>query len=261
MKQLENDVACFYYNYNEEMRSSIIKLCDLTKSNPFSLKPFRNTNHSIKKLFTSKGFQLYPTVKKTTLFYDRATDCFFKILHPLNLKNKILFLFMDKSRAIYHLSERLYQRGVKVQRVTAYGLFTKGRRPCLAIKRAEGESLYDILIRGKKHVTMALYRKVIDEVVRLHSLGYWFGDAHLSHIFIKDAEISGLIDIDSMRKNFPYRLRNIAKDIAGLNHPELPLTKDEKKSLLGYYLDGVDIQNEEKFLRLIHHYTERRWKD
>ncbi len=168
---------------------------------------------------------------------------------------------MDKSRAIYHLSERLYQRGVKVQKVTAYGFFKKGRRSCLTIKRAEGESLYDILIRKKRNITIANYRKVIDEVARLHSLGYWFSDAHLSHIFMKDDEVSGIIDIDSMRKNMPYMLKNLAKDIAGLNHPELPLTKDEKNSLMRYYLDISDIHDEKKFLLLLQYFTERRWKE
>jgi hypothetical protein len=259
MKRLENEVACF--NYSEAMHSSISKLSDLIGNNPVILEPFRNISDNIKDLFSSKGFQLYPTVKKTTLFFDPAADCFFKILHPLNLKNRILFLFTDKARSIYNLSEQLWSKGVKIQRVTAYGLIRKCRRPFFAIKKAEGESLYDILIRGGKKISMPMYRTVIDEVGKLHVLGYWLGDAHLSHIFITDEGVSGFIDIDGIRRNSPFMLKNLTKDLAGLNHPDLPLTEDEKKSLLNYYLNTLGIKNEEKFLRLLKYYTERRWKD
>ncbi len=260
MKRLENETAVFNYS-GEVMHSSIEKLSALIRNSPAVLEPARNMNDNMKDLFSSAGFKLYPTVKKTTLFYDPDTDCFFKMLHPLSFKNRILFLFTDKAGAIYNLSEYLWSKGARVQRVTAYGLLKEGRRPFFAVKRAEGESLYDLMIRGGKKLPMDMLRKVLDETAKFHRLGYWLGDAHLSHIFITDEGVSGFIDIDSIRKNIPYMLKNPAKDIAGLNHPELPLTKDEKKSLLAYYLNIAGIKDENKFLKMLKYYTERRWKD
>ena len=128
------------------------------------------------------------------------------------------------------------------------------------MERVEGESLYDLLIREKKQLPMQTYLKVIEDIAKLHNLGYWLGDAHLSHIFIKDTEVSGFIDIDSIRKNRPYMLRHIAKDIAGVNHPKLPITKKEKNKLLNYYMQISEIKNENRFRQLVKYYTERRWK-
>ena len=259
MKRFENEVACF--NYSEEMHSSMSKLSGLIKSSPVILEPFRDINDNISSLLSSKGFELYPTVEKTTLFYDPATDCFFKILHPLRLKNMVLFYFADKAGAIYNHSEKLRSKGVRVQRVTAYGLLKQGRKPFFAIKKAYGKSLYDLMIRAGEKVPMEMLRKVMDEVAKLHRLGYWLGDSHLSHIFINEEGVSGLIDIDGIRKNIPFMLKNPAKDIAGLNHPGLPLTKDEKKSLLNEYLNMLGIREEKKFYHMLKRYTERRWKD
>jgi tRNA A-37 threonylcarbamoyl transferase component Bud32 len=261
MKCIENDAARLCYIESKELSDVIKKLCHLIKSNPFILKPFRDINEDTKRVLSAKGFHLYSTVEKTTLFYDPETDCFFKILHPLTLKNKLLYLFIHRTRAIYNLAEYLHSRGIKVQRVMVYGIFKKGRLPFFAIKRAEGKSLYDILIREKKTLPLDTYRRVIDEIVKLHSLGYWFGDAHLSHIFITDSGVSGIIDIDSIRKNHFFTMKNFAKDIAGFNHPELPLTEDKKNSLLSYYLKSMGINRENIFLRFLKYYSERRWKD
>jgi hypothetical protein len=261
MKRLENETTCFNYIPGEAMHSSIVKLQDLIKNNPAVLEPAGNMNDNIKNIFLSEGFQLYPTVKRTTLFFDPATNCFFKILHPLKLKNKLSFLFTHKSRKIYNLSELLCAQGIKIQQITAYGLLKKGKLPLYVMKKAEGKSLYDILIREGKRLPMNVYQEAVNETAKLHSAGYWFGDAHLSHIFIKGSAVSGIIDIDSIKKNRPYLVKNIAKDIAGLNHPELPLTDDEKKLLIKHYLDTVNLKNKKKFYQMIKHYTERRWKD
>jgi len=242
------------------MNSSIAKMCLMIKAHPSVLQPFRGMNSDISAIFSAKGFQLYPTVKKTTLFYDPATDCFFKILHPLNLKNRVLSCLTDRARAIYKISEQLSSKHIRLQKVVAYGMIKKGRLPFFVIKKAEGESLYDIMIRGGKTIAVTDCMKVIDEIAALHSLGFWLGDAHLSHIFMKDSEVSGIIDIDSIRKNIPFRIKNLAKDIAGINHPGVTLTPDEKKLLLDYYLKKAAIKNKKKFLELIDHYTERRWK-
>jgi len=245
------------------------KFCDVLKGCPLCLEPFRNINEEVKEEFSKEGFRLYATVKATTLVYDPETDCFLKILHPMTIKSRVLFYLTDRARSIYNISEHLLSQGTKVQPVAAYGFIKKGRRPFFAIKKVAGESLYDILIRGGKTPGMETYRNAISEVARIHGLGYWLGDAHLSHIFIKGTEVSGLIDIDGIRKNRPFMLKNLAKDIAGLNHPELPLTKDEKMSLLDHYLDAVEISKKtprrlrgvkKKFIQLIKHYTERRWK-
>jgi hypothetical protein len=209
----------------------------------------------------AEGFQIYPTVKKTTLLYDPASDCFLKVLHPLSLKHRVQFAVIARSKAIYDTTEYLCSKGVPLQRVEAYGTLTAGSRPLFGVKRADGESLYDIFIRQKQTMNMEHCRAVIGEISRVHSLGFWLGDAHLSHIFVKDGKVSGIIDIDSIRRNRPFMLKNSAKDLAGLNHPELPLSRDDKNSLLDYYLSISGVSRKDKFIRLLKYYTERRWKD
>lgn len=258
MKYFKNDVASFYYD--ETVLPSVINLCNLIKEYPFILKPFRGKDEKVEAILSSSGFILYPTVKKTTLFYESTTDSFFKILHPLTLKHKISFLFKDRTRALYILSEYLLSKGIKVPKIMAYGLFKKGRRPFWGAKRIDGKSLYDILIRESKILPGELYLKVVDEVARLHSHGYWFGDAHLSHIFVNDSGVSGFIDIDGIKKNTPFRLRNLAKDLAGFNYPQLPIKRDERRRLLKHYVEGVGIKNEDKFSQMVKYYSKRRWK-
>ncbi len=258
MKYFKNDVASF--NYNETVLPSVINLCNLIKVYPFILKPFRGMNEKVEATLSSSGFTLYPTVKKTTLFYESTTDCFFKILHPLTLKHKISFLFKDRTKAVYSLSEYLLSKGIKVPQIMAHGLL-KSSRFFFVMKRIEGKSLYDILLREKKTIPKEMYLKIVDKVAEVHSLGHWLGDAHLSHIFVNDSGVSGFIDIDSIKKNRPFRLKNLAKDLAGLNHPELLVTEDEKMKLLNYYINRIDIRKREIFLRLLKHYTERRWKE
>ena len=259
MKSIKNDAACFHYDGDEALEASLERLCRLVSGHPSVLEPVRDMSEHLKETLASEGFMLYGTVKKTTLFYDPGTDCFFKILHPLHLKDKVLFRFINRAAAVYALMEYLYSRGVSVQRVIAYGMFKTGRRPFFVVRKADGESLYDLLIRQRKTLTMAAYEKVMEVAAKLHALGYWFGDAHLSHIFITEKGVSGIIDIDSIRRNRPFMLKKPAKDLAGLNHPGLPLSEEEKRSLLTYYVRLTGLDNEKKILELIKYYTERRW--
>ncbi|OGW39861.1 MAG: hypothetical protein A2Y97_10315 [Nitrospirae bacterium RBG_13_39_12] len=258
MKYFKNDTASFYYN--ETVFASIKNICILIKDYPLVLEPFRGMNEKAQVMFSSESFQLYPTVSKTTLFYDSKTDCFFKILHPLTLKNSIFFFLIDRSRHIYSLSEYLRLKGIKVPVIEAYGKIGKEKKPFFVMKRVEGKSLYEILIRERKTLPLEIYLKVMDEVSKFHNLGYWFGDAHLSHIFVNDKEVSGFIDIDSIRKNKHFRAKNLAKDLAGLNYPELPVDKDDKMALFDYYMNKLNIEKKERFLRILKYYTERRWR-
>ena len=141
----------------------------------------------------------------------------------------------------------------------AYGLLKEGRRTFFVTKRVEGVRLYDTLIKERGSIPMSGYRKVLDEVAKFHALGYWLGDAHLAHIFFKDSEVTGFIDIDGIRRNWPYRLKNLAKDIAGLNHPELSIPEEEKKILLHYYMEKLNISRARQFRKLLKSYTARRW--
>jgi tRNA A-37 threonylcarbamoyl transferase component Bud32 len=297
MKYIENDIVNVYYTGGEAVNSSITKLCCLIKDYPLIFTPFKGDDEKAKSVITEKlgitafqitkqntdnssvcngywhpvfsertpifsieDFYLYPTVKKTTLFYDRKTDCFFKILQPLTFKDNIFSLFMNKARSIYNLSEELLSKGIKVPQVIAYGMLKKGRKAFFVMKRVEGNSLDNILIKKKRPLSYEIYLKVIEKLAKLHSLGYWHGDLRISHIFIKYPEISGIVDIDSIKKNVPFKFRNLAKDLAGLNNPEVPLTKNEKKALFNYYIIKLNIKNERNFLHLVRHYTERRWK-
>lgn len=261
MKYIENDAAVFYSDDSKLVQYFIAKLTDLAKNNPMVIEPCMDLSDEVKELLSQKGLQLYPTVKKTTLIYDPGTESYLKILHPLNMKSRLLFRLVDRAEAVCNIADRLIAEGIKAVDVIAYGHLKKRRLPFFVVRKVAGESLYDILIRGKRTLGMEIYLNVIAEVARIHRLGYWLGDAHLSHIFIKDAQVSGIIDIDSVRKNPLFLMKNYAKDIAGLNHPELPLTKDEKKAILNHYVKAAGIKNEKKFIQLLKHYTERRWKD
>ena len=261
MKYLDNDVARLHYNESRDIESSLQRLSVLFRKNPCLIEPFRGMNHEAGDLFSSEGFQLYSTVKKTTLFYDPESHCFFKVIHPLKIKHRILFSITDRAGAVYHTSEYLFLKGVHIQRLEVYGLLKKGSRPILGMKKAAGESLYETLILKGNSIHMAECRTVIDEIVRLHSLGYWFGDAHLSHFFMADGRVTGIIDIEGIRKHRPFTLKNRARDIAGLNHPDLPFTKDEMRALLDYYVTAAGITRKEQFKKYVYYYTERRWKE
>jgi len=259
MKYYVNNITSYYCE--EDLRTFVLKFSQLTKEHPFILQHVRGIDEKAKEMFSKEGFQIYPTVEKTTLLYHKGADCFIKILHPLKLKNRIYYSLFSRAEQIYSLSETLIAQRVKVPRIQAFGTFRKKRMPFFVMERIEGKSLYDLLIREKKQLPMQIYSKAIEEIAKLHNLGYWLGDAHLSHIFIKNTDVSGFIDIDSIRENRTYMLRHIAKDIAGLNHPKLPIAKKEKNDLLNYYLQISGIKDEIRFRRLVKYYTERRWKE
>jgi hypothetical protein len=260
MKYISNDVVSSYCD--EALVPSVINLCALIREYPFLLRPFRRMNEEVRDILSTAGFQLYPTVKKTTLFYEQATDSFLKIIHPLTIKHRIFSIFTNKARSIYRLSLDLRAQGIKVPGVRAYGIFKRVKKPFLAMKRIEGKSILDILRNEKRHVRTDLYLKVMEEVARFHSVGYWFGDAQLAHIFVDDSGVSGFIDMDSIRKNRLFRPKNLAKDLAGIFHPELLrlITEEEKMVMINCYMSKIDIKNKEKFLQLFSYYSARRWK-
>jgi len=258
MKRIKNDTGVFYCE--EDILPSVIKVCDMVKKHPSVLEPFRGARDDVKEILASFGFMFYPTVKKTTIFYEEATDCFFKVLHLLHLKEKALYFFIDRGRSIYNLSEYLSSNGILVPRVVAYGTFKKGRKPFWVMKRIPGVSLYDILIMEGKTVKRELLFRVIDKIVEIHRHNYWLGDAHLGHIFLDKEDVPGFIDIDGLRKNRHFILRNLAKDLACLNHPRIPLNKDEKMQLLDYYMDIIGIRNKDRFISMVKYFSKRRWK-
>jgi hypothetical protein len=261
MKCLNSDVVTCYCKDSSILYASIERLAGLFRRDPSLLEPFRGVSSETEDHFKVAGFQIYPTVKKTTLLYDPASDYFFKILHPLHLKHRVQFAVRHRARSIYNTAEYLYSKGVPLQRVEVFGTLKPGSRPFFGVRRAEGESLYDIFIRQKQTINIDHCRTVLGEIARIHSLGFWLGDAHLSHVFVKNGRVSGIIDIDSIRRNRPFLMKNAAKDLAGLNHPGLPLTRDDKNMLLEHYLTLSTVKRKGKFVRLLKYYTERRWKD
>lgn len=253
-----NDTASFHSN--EIVLGYVEKFIDTVRRYPFILEAVRGKSEETERIFSSAGFILYSTVKKTTLLYNGEVDCFFKILQPVNFKSRIFFTFFNRAQQIYNLSEFLIDRGISVPRIEAFGTFRSLNRPFFIMKRIEGKSLYDHLVKERNLLEMPVYMKVIEKMMWLHRLGFWMGDAHLSHVFIKDDEVKGFIDIDSIRENRPYKLKNLAKDLAGLNNPKLPLTGEDKRKLLSHYMNSMHIIKKEKFQRLVKYCTERRWK-
>jgi len=258
MKYFTNDVASFHTN--EILTGYVENFIDLVGRNPLVLDAIRGKSEETERIFSSAGYVLYSTVKRTTLFYNREADCFFKILQPVNFKSRVSFTFFNRAKQIYNLSGFLIGRGISVPRIEAFGTFRSLNRPFFVMRRIEGKSLYDHLVKEGNSLPTPVCMKVIEKMTELHRLGFWLGDAHLSHVFIKDDEVKGFIDIDSIRRNRPYRLRNFAKDLAGLNHPELPLSEEDKKRLLSRYMDIMHIINKKKFHGLVTCFAEHRWK-
>ncbi len=209
--------------------------------------------------FHEYGFKLYSTVRNTTLFYDAADDCFYKILHPLTVKRRTAALFADRAEKTYQTWRILVAQGIKMPEILCYGTIRLGTQPFFVVRRLEGRSLYDLLVRGQERLPVSIYYKAIDEIAKVHAAGYWLGDAHLSHIFVNGEEITGFIDIDSFRRNRVLRHRHFAKDLAGMNHPQLPMEEPEKRLLLDYYMDKTGIMKPAAFYYLVCHYTRRRW--
>ena len=255
---IKNDVLVSHCD-DPRIIPCIEQFSSMLTDHPSTLQPFRGIAEGIRDISASYGFQLYSTVKKTTLFYDRAADCFLKILQPLSLKHRIRFLVAYGAERLYKLSLRLRSAGVKVPRVLAHGAIRKGRKPFFVIERVAGHSLYDLLIRKGQVLPHEIYFQIVDKVAALHKLGYWLGDAHIDHVFIEDGEFSGFIDIDSIKKNWPFRLRNLAKDLARLNYPTLPLRMSERMVLLKYYMRLLGISNERHFMELVARCAASRW--
>ena len=86
------------------------------------------------------------------------------------------------------------------------------------------------------------------------------GDAHLSHIFVDQEEVSGFIDIDSIRRNRPPRLANLARDLGRLYHRGLPLGSTDDELLLQQYAARTGLKDVEAFERLAEGYASTRWK-
>ena len=128
-----------------------------------------------------------------------------------------------------------------------------------ALERARGRSLYDLLVRERGTIPLALCRTVIDTVAGLHGLGYWLGDAHLSHIFVDQEEVSGFIDIDSIRRNRTPRLANLARDLGRLYHRGLLLGRADCELLLQQYAARTGLKDAEAFERLAEGYASTRW--
>ncbi len=243
-----------------EFSVTVQKVSSLLEQHPSLLEPFRGADGERESFLSAQDMVLYPTVLRTVLLYDRQTDAFCKILHPLTPMRTFRFLFVNRARSVWKLSELLLSRGVKVAEVTAYGTIMHGRRPFFISRRLPGQSCYDLFIRQGRRGDLMTCLKVLDEVIKLHRLGYWLGDAHLSHVFMDGTEVMGFIDLDGIRRNSLYRQKNLAKDLAGLNHPDLSLEEHDKESLLRYYAEKMQLRDEQKFRRMIKCYAEKRWK-
>jgi len=257
MRHIENDVSCF--NVVEDFVPHVMRLCDLIRGHPQIIKPVRGMDDEIKRICEENALLFYPTVRDTTILYDIKSDCFFKILHPATLADRLKSLFKERAEEIYNLSGKLRREGIRVAEVVAYGRMKDEGKPVYMMKRISGRSIYDIVIRGGERIEFGIYQKVIDEVAKLHILGYWLGDAHVSHIFIDESEVSGFIDIDSIRRNGSFSIKKMAKDIAGLNYPGIPIMDKEKQLLLEHYIKTVNITDKEGFLRFLKIYIKKRW--
>ena len=253
--------ALLRIEFEEALVPSITRLRGLLGDLRFAAPTSERPDAAMDATFAARGFRLYPTWPRTTVFYDAASDCFFKTLNrrPRTLRGRALSLVTHRARQLHALSRWLVDRGVPIPRVRAFGIVRDGRRPVYAIARARGQSLYDLVVRERQAIPPPLARKVIEAVAGLHGLGYWLGDAHLSHVFVHQEDVSGFIDIDSIRPNRPPRLANLARDLGRLNHPAYPLGPGDGDSLLRHYAARMRLQDVTAIARLVEDYSSRRW--
>jgi len=258
MRHLIHDMIAI--TYEAPLEDSVQGLIALL-SGPFpAIRPERKADEKTAAAYASCGFRLYPTVFHTTLFYDERSDCFFKMLHPRGPRRRMLFSITDRARQIYTLCRELNVQGIPLPKVRGYGKIRGKNVPVFVMERVKGRSLYDRVIRDGQPFPMEQGLKVMDLIAKIHRSGYWLGDAHLSHIFVDDSDVTGIIDPDSIRRNLRRGTRNFAKDLAGLDHPLLPLTDLEKRKLADHYLEAMKIPDRKEFLRMVKKYAERRWK-
>jgi len=269
LNRIENDIAACFYK-TDAVRAFVEEVCRTAKAHPEAIQPFNGESPGTSEIFSSAGLTLLSTVEHTTLVASGCGRYFFKILHALTLKARIKNLVTDKAKSLCRLSEKLRAGGIGVPEVEAWGTLYNGRRRFFVMSRVAGESLYDVSVRKGRRVPVEIYRRVMDEVLKLHAMGYLMGDAHPSHVFIFEGRVSGIIDIDGIRRNLPVMpglqplsLRGIARDLAGLNHPGLLLDEAQRAAILQYYIRRCDPRvrkAHEKLRKYFKTYSERRWK-
>jgi len=206
-----------------------------------------------------KGFHLIPTVARTTLFYEEETDCFIKIIHPVKVKDKFKGLFFDKAEYVCRIAGELRRAGLMSPQIVSYGRL-EGMRYFYLMKRIEGVSLNYLCLHRREEVTVHLMKSVMSILARFHMERLWHGDLRPSHLFICRDRGLAIIDIDSIRKPLFLFKKHMAKDIAGINHPSLPLSLDERLALFNHYAMESGLRDIKRFLALISHYSERRWR-
>lgn len=240
------------------------EVCRAAKAHPEAFEPFRGDNPRVADIFLQAGLTLIPTVERTTLVASVCGRYFLKILHALTLKERIKTLAVNRAESLRRLSEKLRTGGICVPVVEAWGTFNTHRRRFFVMRRVAGLDLYEISVVQGQKIDVEIFRRVMDEVLKLHAMGYLMGDAHPAHVFIDDGRVSGIIDIDAMRRNFPPGLRGIARDLAGLNYPELLLDGSERAAILDYYISHSGMRRvkreHERLREYFKTYSEQRWK-
>jgi hypothetical protein len=236
------------------------EVCRTAEAHPEAVEPFRGDIAGINGIFSRAGLKLFPTVERTTLVASGCGRYFLKILHALTFKERMKNLVLNRAEAIHRLSEKLRAGGVNAPEVEAWGTFYKNNRRFFVMQKVSGESLYDVAVRKGRREPVETYLRVMDELIKLHALGYLMGDAHPSHVFITEGRVTGIIDIDGMRRNHPFGLRGIARDLAGLNHPGLLLDEAGRAAIFGYYVGRSGIRAGGRFYEYFKTCTESRWK-
>lgn len=258
MVKINNRV--YHVCLDSSLERRFTELFDLLRDDPQLLCPVRGSIAERERQFRQKGFRLFPTVKRTTLLFDEEGLIFIKILHPIRMKEKALFRTGMKYRLLISRINSLSRAGIKIPEIKGHGYFKKGWLPFYIFASFKGRSLYDMVIRNSETIAEETIAEVIDGIAGLHRKGFYMGDAHLSHIFVRDGRFEGFIDIDGIRRVVFFRNRSFAKDLGYLNHPRLPFSEDLKMGIFDSYCEKMGIDKKERFMRLLKEYTEKRWK-
>jgi len=249
---------------SKELVEEVKNILRIHDKYPEALFPLRGMNDNVNKIFNKIGFELIPTVPSTTVLKKLKSDktWFLKIYHPLKLKNKLLEGFYPRAKRTFQKTSRFLQYGLNTSEPLGWCYLRRLNKSIFIMDEVKGLSLYDILIRKKtitdKNRIKNISEKLLNELCLCHSRGIFFGDLHLGHIYPEGDRLY-FIDLDSVIFKKHLRYDDIAKNLAGLNHPLLPLSKEERLSFLYNYAMAMNMEME-ILLEKIKQLTKKRYK-
>ncbi len=249
---------------SETYIKEVEQILDAGEKEPELWIPVRGENDRLKSIFQKVGYELIPTVMSTTVLRKVGAEgaWYVKIYHALKWKDRIRERLRPRALRTYLITRRFQSIGLQTPEPLGW-CYIKGKNKSLIFtKQARGDSLYDIFIRKKTPFEKINQREVLEmvlnEMLLAHKSGVYFGDLHLGHIYITERDVE-FIDLDSVKFRGRLRPSEMARNLAGLNHPALPLEKELKSLFLKRYTEEMGLEPE-TIKDQIMMFTEKRYR-